>query len=274
MTWALGSAGALSADSTPASNREYRSAEGCPRALSSRSRLAARCARPSLLPLDDVGLALTARRAETDFVGAPVGIMDPLACSLAEVSSALLIDTRTLARTACPAAARGCAHRHRFGMRHSHASGDYRTRRDECVRAAAALGVPELRDIGVDDLDRVDRLPEPLNRRARHVVTENARVLATVDALRAGDSVPSGGLFVESHLSMRDDFEVSVPAIDALVESALAIPGVHGARLTGGGFGGAIVALAARSEARRAAAEIVATHDARGFPAARVIVPD
>jgi galactokinase len=226
------------------------------------------------LTLDDIGLALIARRVETDFVGAPVGIMDPLACSLAGVSSALLIDTRTLEQTAVPLPPEAALIVIDSGIRHSHASGDYRTRRDECVRAAAALGVPELRDIGVDDLDRVDRLPEPLNRRARHVVTENARVLATVAALGAGDLGAVGRLFVESHVSMRDDFEVSVPAIDALVESALATPGVHGARLTGGGFGGAIVALAARSEARRAAADIVATYDGRGFPAARVIVPD
>ena len=160
------------------------------------------------------------------------------------------------------------------GLRHSHAAGDYRTRRDECVRAAAALGVAELRDVDMGDLDRIGRLPEPLNRRARHVVTENARVLAAVEALRAADLEAVGRLFVASHLSMRDDFEVSVPCIDALVDAAIGAPGVYGARLTGGGFGGAIVALADRNEAPTAAAEILRRHSGRGFPPARVIVPE
>jgi galactokinase len=124
----------------------------------------------------------------------------------------------------------------------------------------------------VDDLDRVNRLPEPLGRRARHVVTENARVLATVRALGSRDLPAAGRLFVESHASMRDDFQVSIPAIDALVETAMSIGGVYGARLTGGGFGGAIVALVDRSLSRKATDQIIRAHEGKAFPKARVVV--
>jgi galactokinase len=105
------------------------------------------------------------------------------------------------------------------------------------------LGVGKLRDVTVDDLPRIERLPDPLNRRARHVVTENARVLQAVEALRRSDAPTLGRLFLESHASMRDDFEVSRPEIDSLVEIITSRPGVYGARLTGGGFGGAVVLL-------------------------------
>jgi len=225
------------------------------------------------LAIDDLDLAVLARKAETDFVGAPVGIMDPMACSLADTSGALFIDTRTLEYTRVPLPRGAALLVIDSGVRHSHASGEYRTRRDECGRAAKALGVAALRDVGERDLAAIEALPAPLNRRARHVVTENARVHATVAALRAGDLVEVGRLFVASHLSMRDDFEVSIPAINALVECANNVRGVYGARLTGGGFGGAIVALADPGRAR-AAGEIVVAQQNRIFPdEARVLVP-
>jgi galactokinase len=157
------------------------------------------------------------------------------------------------------------------GVTHQHAGGEYRTRRAECERAAALLGVPELRDAG--DLSRIASLPAPLDRRARHVVTENARVQIAVAALRAGDLPYVGRLFMESHASMRDDFEVSVPAVDALVMRAIHTDGIFGARLTGGGFGGAIVALAARDRAPAAAEEVADAHNRDGrFPHAQVLV--
>jgi galactokinase len=225
------------------------------------------------VPLDDVALAVAARRAETDFVGAPVGIMDQMACSLADTSGALLIDTRTLEYSAVPLPSSAALIVIDSGVTHKHAGGEYRTRRQECSEAAVALGVAELRDVAVTDLDRVAALAPPLNRRARHVVTENARVLAAVIALKAEDLEQTGRLFVESHASMRDDFEVSIPAIDALVEIACRTPGVYGARLTGGGFGGAIVALADRSRASAAADTIVHKHNDGPFGSSRVIVP-
>ena len=225
------------------------------------------------LAIDDLELAVLARKAETDFVGAPVGIMDQMACSLADTTGALFIDTRTLEYTRVPLPPEAALLVIDSGVRHSHASGEYRTRRDECRRAAAALGVPSLRDVGPRELAAIDGLPEPLNRRARHVVTENARVHATVAALRAGDLREAGRLFLASHASMRDDFEVSIRAIDALVESATRAPGVFGARLTGGGFGGSIVALAERGRAGAAGAATIALQN-RAFPHhARVVVP-
>ncbi|WP_437745659.1 galactokinase [Sorangium sp. So ce302] len=201
------------------------------------------------LSIDDVEIARIAHAAEHDFVGAPVGTMDQMAASLADESTALFIDTRTLAFERIPLPAEAELLVVDSGVAHQHASGDYKTRRAECERAAAALGVPELRDVDATVEPRIASLPAPLDRRARHVVTENARVLAAVAALRAGDLGRLGELFDASHRSMRDDFEVSVPAVDDLVESARAQPDVFGARLTGGGFGGAIVALVKRGRA-------------------------
>ena len=209
------------------------------------------------LDIDDVRVALLAQKVETDFVGAPVGVMDQMASSLADEKTALFLDTRSLefARLPLPAAAGVIVVN--SGIQHSHATGDYRTRRRECEEAAARLGVRQLRDASPDDLPRIAQLPQPLSRRARHVVTEDARVLAAVSALRRGDVRELGRLFVESHASMRDDFEVSIPEIDRMVEIACATRGVFGARLTGGGFGGSIVVLCAPAEVKPAASAIV-----------------
>ena len=225
------------------------------------------------LALDDVTLAIRARRVETDFVGAPVGIMDQMACSLADTTSALFLDTRTLEYSRVPLPPAAALIVIESGVTHRHAGGEYKTRRDECAQAAARLGVHELRDVGPDELARVDALPEPLNRRARHVVTENARVLETVDALKRGDLPAVGELFLASHASMRDDFQISVPPIDALVEVARGVQGVYGVRLTGGGFGGSIVALADRARASAAAERIVQAHNRAHQASARVLVP-
>jgi galactokinase len=201
------------------------------------------------LDIDDVALARLGQRVETEFVGAPVGIMDQMAASLADAGSALFLDTRTLAYQKVPLPASADLVVIHSGVTHGHAGGEYRTRRAECEQAAAALGVKVLRDAGLADLGRIAALPAPLDRRARHVVTENARVLEAVEALRAGDLPRLGALLVAGHTSLRDDFEVSVPEIDRLVALAAATPGVHGARLTGGGFGGSVVVLADRDRA-------------------------
>jgi galactokinase len=208
------------------------------------------------LPIDDVMVARLGQRVETDFVGAPVGIMDQMAASLADGGAALFVDTRSLSyeKVALPAHADLVVID--SGVTHGHAAGEYRTRRTECERAATALGVPFLRDLSVSDLDRIAGLPPPLDRRARHVVTENARVLAAVAALRAGDLPRLGALLAAGHASLRDDFEVSVPEIDLLVSIAARTSGVHGARLTGGGFGGSVVVLTDRDRAATAGATI------------------
>jgi len=225
------------------------------------------------LPIDDLQLAQLARKAETEFVGAPVGIMDQMACSLGDESSALFIDTRTLVYERIPLPRGAALLVIDSAVRHSHVSGEYRTRRDECAKAATALGVRSLRDVGEADLRAIDALPEPLNRRARHVVTENARVLATVAALGTGDLAEVGRLFFASHASMRDDFEVSTPAVDALVEAARSVHSVYGARLTGGGFGGSIVAFTEPSSAIAAGEAIIAHQNRRFSNHARVLVP-
>jgi len=201
------------------------------------------------LPLDDVAIAMAGHRAETAFVGAPVGIMDQMVSSLGDRTTALFLDAWTKAYEKVPIPANVELGVIDSGIAHSHVSGAYRTRREECEKAAAMLGVDKLRDLSTDDLPRIAALPDPLSRRARHVVTENARVLLAVSALRDGDATLLGRLFVESHASMRDDFEVSLPEIDRLIEITTADQRVYGARLTGGGFGGAIVVLCRRGDA-------------------------
>ncbi len=225
------------------------------------------------LPVGDVQMAKLGQRAENQFVGAPVGVMDQMACTLAGDGEALFLDTRSLewSLVAIPAAAELVVIN--SGVAHSHARGDYRTRRAECEQAARLLGVGALRDLDARDLPRVMELPEPLGRRARHVVTEDDRVLAAVGALRAGDVEALGRLFYASHESMRDDYEVSIPEIDLLVELARATPDVYGARLTGGGFGGSVVALAKPGRGRAVADAVAAQYAARLGRTATVLVP-
>ena len=159
------------------------------------------------------------------------------------------------------------------GVTHEHSSGQYNARRHECEAAARALGVPQLRDLGPADRSRIDALPEPLSRRARHVVSENARVLGAVAALREADLAGLGELLDGSHRSLRDDYEVSTPEVDLLVELVREQEGVHGARITGGGFGGSIVAIADVGAGHRAAALAVAEYEQRTSRDARILLP-
>ena len=135
------------------------------------------------------------------------------------------------------------------------------------------LGVPQLRDLAVTDLDRIATLPDPINRRALHVVTENQRVLDSVDAMKQGDLERLGRLFYESHASQRDDFAVSVPEIDLLVRLTGHDPLVFGARLTGGGFGGSVVLLVRAGSARAVSDRVIADYAAEGGPMATRLVP-
>jgi galactokinase len=200
------------------------------------------------LPVPD--LVELVRRVENDFVGAPTGILDQSASLLCTAGHALFLDTRDGTREQVPfdLAAAGLALLVvDSGVTHDHVEGGYGDRRRECEAAAQRLGVALLRE--VDDIARLDVLadgtPEGdvLFRRARHIVTENARVLEVVGALR-GDADPRaiGPILTAGHDSLRDDFEISVPLLDAIVESALAA-GAHGARMVGGGFGGSAIAL-------------------------------
>jgi galactokinase len=232
------------------------------------------------LSLDDVALAHLARRAENDLVGAPVGIMDPLVISVGRPGEALFIDAAASTTRHVPLPPSLALVVIDSGVHHSNTGSEYRVRKAECEAAATSLGVATLRDAeALDGLDaRIAALPEPLNRRARHVVAENARVRRAEALLSAGDLAGArlaelGRLLNAGHASLRDDYAVSVPAVDRLVAIAQAEPGIHGARLTGGGFGGAIIALADVDRAGAAAAAIAdAYHAATGHQPA-VLVP-
>jgi galactokinase len=205
------------------------------------------------LAIDDRALALLAHRGEVEFVGARVGTMDQLAASLGNLGEALFIDTRTtdLERIPLPSALALVVID--SGIAHQHATGGYNARRMECDEAARLMAVPTLRDATAADVARLARTRPDLAARARHVLTENARVRSFVSALRVGDLTECGSLIDASHRSLRDDFAVSLPEVDTLVELLRAEPGVFGARMVGGGFGGAVLAIAAPEAARAAA---------------------
>jgi len=210
-------------------------------------------------------LAAIARRGENEFVGAPTGIMDQSAALLCQAGRALLLDCRTGAASAVPLdpAAAGLALLViNTRTRHALTDGGYAGRRQECQEAARALGVSSLRDIS-EAGGALDELADPvLRRRARHVLTEHGRVLETAGLLRRGQLRQTGELLTASHVSLRDDFEISWPEADATVETA-AQAGALGARMIGGGFGGSVIALvpADRAEPVRAAvAGIYAEH--------------
>ncbi len=230
------------------------------------------------LELSDVQIALLAQRNENEFVGARCGIMDPMAASLADQGTALFLDCRSLAYERVPLPPGADLVVLNSGISHKLAGqtipgGDYNTRRAECERAAELLGVPQLRDLTAADLPRLEALPEPLNRRARHVLTENERVLQAVEAMRAGDRERLGELFYTSHASMRDDYQVSIPEIDLIVELARADSDVYGARLTGGGFGGSVVMLVHAGTGRPVAERIAAAYARQSGRSPAVLVP-
>lgn len=220
------------------------------------------------LTLDRVALAQVGRRAENDAVGAPTGIMDQMAALLGRADSAIFLDCRSLeARVVDLGFADAGLELVVIdtGVKHSHATGGYGERRAACERGAAALGVPALRDVTPDDLPRLAELVDDVTlRRVRHVVTENQRVLDTVRTLREQGPTAIGDLLVASHASMRDDFEISVPELDTAVEAALAA-GAVGARMTGGGFGGAAIALVARDRVQAVTDAANAAFEAFGF---------
>ena len=161
------------------------------------------------------------------------------------------------------------------GVKHSHATGGYGERRAACERGAAIMGVPALRDVTVDDLPRAAGLMDEVTfRRVRHIVTENQRVLDTVRTLREQGPRAIGDLLLASHASMRDDFEISVPELDTAVEAAMSA-GAIGARMTGGGFGGAAIALVEQAGVQTVMDAAATAFAASGFraPTMFTVVP-
>jgi galactokinase len=199
---------------------------------------------------DAARMARIGQRAENEWVGVRCGIMDQMASAGGREGHALLIDCRTLAMTPVPLPPEVAVLVLDTSTRRGLVDSAYNERRAQCEQAARHLGVPALRDASTIDLQDVSAFQAgrpPLTgavlRRARHVVTENDRALRAAEALREGDIQEVGRLLDESHRSLRDDFEVSSPALDAMVASARRAPGFLGARMTGAGFGGCVVAL-------------------------------
>lgn len=207
--------------------------------------------------MDRLAVALMAQRAEIKHAGVNCGVMDQMAASFADRGSMLFIDTRTLEQKLLPLPQGAEIAVIDSGVARSLATSKYNERRAECERAARLLKVRALRD--VTRVESLQQLPEALCRRARHVVTENRRVLSAAGSI---DGAAFGELMNASHRSLRDDFEVSVPALDALVHSLQRQPGVYGARLTGAGFGGACVALCRHGEAAAAAQRALVDYNA------------
>ncbi len=225
---------------------------------------------PYDLDIEPMTRAVLARRAENAFVGAPTGQLDQAASTLCTAGHALFFDCRSFAHEQVPFDL--AAH----GLEllvvdtrtpHAHVDGEYAARRASCEAAAALLGVATLREV-TDVGAALDRLNDPvLRRRAEHVITENARVLQAAELLRANDFRGLGAAMNASHTSMRDLFEITVPTVDLAVETALA-HGALGARMTGGGFGGCIIALLEQGRS-----EVVADAVERAFRDAAYAVP-
>ncbi|MFF0776400.1 galactokinase [Nonomuraea wenchangensis] len=224
------------------------------------------------LGMTPMELALLGQKAENDFVGMPCGIMDQAASALSEEGRALFLDCRSLASRTIPLdlAAHGLSILIiDTQVHHEHAGGEYAKRRAECESAARKLGVPALRDV-TDLAGALERLSGAERKRTMHVVTENHRVEALIGLLRAGAVTEIGALLNASHLSLRDQYEVSSPELDLAVEAALK-GGARGARMTGGGFGGSAIALVADDRLQSVQDSVSAAYAERGFQAPRFL---
>ena len=202
-----------------------------------------------------LNVALALQQAEREFAGTQCGVMDQYIACLAQADHALLIDCRSLSCEAVPLALADarvviC----NSGVKHELANSEYNTRRAECAAGVRRLaqhmpGIQALRDVEIEEFDQVaETLPEVIRRRCNHVITENARVAFAIDALKRNDLAFFGKLMYASHESLRLDYEVSCRELDVLVELAARQPGVYGARMTGGGFGGSTVNLVATQD--------------------------
>ena len=221
--------------------------------LSSSAALEVSCAHALLtesgLPFDPIEIAQLCQRAENDFVGMRCGVMDQYVSCCGVAGHALLIDCRSLAsrHVAIAPSLRLLIANSR--VRHQHAGGEYNLRREACEEGVRLLSrylgpIQALRDVTPKQLEAKRRkLPELIYRRCRHIVTENARVLEAERALETGDFVACGRAMNASHVSMRDDFEITCPEVDMLAGLAQTVKGVYGSRMTGGGFGGCTISL-------------------------------
>jgi len=218
--------------------------------------------------------ALACQAAEHQYAGMPCGIMDQFISVMGEVGSALLIDCKSVSGRLVKLTDPGVAVLiTNSNVKHQLTGSEYPSRRAACLDSATKLGVESLREATLDQLDQhKDEFDEVTYRRVRHVVTEIPRTSAAAEALDAADYATFGKLMVDSHNSLRDDFEVSCPELDQLVESALKVEGVYGSRMTGGGFGGCTVTLLKQESVENAIKEIKAEYTA-GTPTFYVCKP-
>lgn len=219
---------------------------------------------------DDVQLAVAARRVENEFLGVPCGIMDQMAVALATPGKAMALQTETLdwqILDLIPGYSMAVIH---SGITRKLTDGQYASRKVECDHAKEYFRTDDLCHLDPAAIQAAD-LPENVKRRALHCVGENARVLAAMEALRSKDAQSFGSLMNESHVSMRDLFEISLPPIDALVKDAVAF-GAEGARLTGGGFGGCLVACVADERLEEWQDRLLTEHES-AYAIASVAVP-
>jgi len=220
-------------------------------------------------------VAQLCQRAENEFVGARCGIMDQFSSISGRAGRALLLDCRSLEASYVPLPESVALVICNTMVRHSIAAGEYNQRRAECERSVEYFkskrdGITALRDVTEDDLRKYGSgLPKALLRRTRHIVTENARVLAAARAFENDDLKTVGELMYQSHASLRDDYEVSCPELNVMVELAAAVPGTCGSRMTGGGFGGCTVSLVKREAVEHFTREVAA-----GYERATHIHPD
>jgi galactokinase len=206
------------------------------------------------IALDRAALVLLCQRAENNFAGAHCGIMDQFISCFGRANAALFLDCRSLAFEVVSLPQNWSIVLCNTNVKHSISEGGYNSRRSESEQAVAIIRevlpvTQSLRDVSLSQLEQLRaKLSDVFYRRCRHVITENLRVQQTVQVLASGDFATIKALFLASHESLRDDYEVSCRELDVMVELALAHPGVHGARMTGGGFGGCTVNLVERSE--------------------------
>jgi galactokinase len=276
VTWALREAGYLSGGADVAIDADLPMGAGLASSAALECSVALALTELYGLSVPRPELAALARRGENDFVGVPTGMMDQLAALLCRSGHALLLDCRSGAGTAVPLNPPDA------GLallvidtraRHALTDGRYAARRRACADAAAALGVRSLRDVSDDAAARAGlaRLAEPaLRRLSQHVVSENRRALAAAELLRAGEQAAVGALLTASHQSLRDQFEVSWPQADAAVEAAIDA-GAAGARMTGGGFGGSVVALVPADRSARVRRAVGERFARRRWPAPRYL---
>ena len=197
------------------------------------------------LPLDGVQAALLGQKAENTFVGCSCGIMDQLVSAMGHEGSAMLLDCQSLAIEHSPLPSSHQIVIINSNVKRGLEDSEYNLRREQCEQGASLLSVPSLREATIEMLETAKpHMPEVVYRRARHIITENARTLSASEALKVGDITTVSEAMAESHVSMRDDFEITVPPIDYLVEIIGEVLGeTGGVRMTGGGFGGCVVAL-------------------------------